>query len=342
MKKLLLLILVFIFCCKQNETIAQQRVAVHSNSVTTIFTSYQPLVDAYNASINGDTLYVSGGVFTIPTINKQLVIIGAGHNPDSTIATGRTVINQSLSLGADADSLVLEGVYINGGLSFTNNVSINYVKFLRCFVNGGINISGGLTNPSIYTKIYETVVNGNINGQNTDFMDISNSVIHSVINLNNGVVQNSIIYSTYFGYPYYYNTSFVACYNTLINNNIIFSTQSTAIYSSGFNTVTNNIFNVPQVVGSNNFSNNWDTISQSNIFINHPNTTFFYSNDYHLISPTLYLGIDASQVGIYGGISPFKEGSVPRNPHFQQKTIAPYTNPTGGLNINIKVKAQTN
>jgi hypothetical protein len=52
------------------------------------------------------------------------------------------------------------------------------------------------------------------------------------------------------------------------------------------------------------------------------------------------MGTDATQIGLYGSVFPYKDGAVPINPHIQAKTIAPVTNSIGELNIDIKVAAQ--
>ena len=57
---------------------------------------------------------------------------------------------------------------------------------------------------------------------------------------------------------------------------------------------------------------------------------------------TTYLGDDGTEVGIYGGLVPFKEGAVPINPHISQKSIQTTTDSNGLLNIYFTVEAQQN
>jgi hypothetical protein len=54
------------------------------------------------------------------------------------------------------------------------------------------------------------------------------------------------------------------------------------------------------------------------------------------------LGEDLSQVGVYGGLFPLKEGFVPQNPHINYKNISAGTDENGLLNIQINVNAQEN
>ena len=95
-----------------------QKVALHSGGNVSIFNGTTALVDAYNQSVNGDTIYLPGGGFTAPTtINKKLTIYGAGHYVDSTQATGKTFWNGALNFGVDADQFTIEGVNLASNLS---------------------------------------------------------------------------------------------------------------------------------------------------------------------------------------------------------------------------------
>ncbi len=94
--------------------------------------------------------------------------------------------------------------------------------------------------------------------------------------------------------------------------------------------------------GSNTGSSNWFGIAPNSIFVNCPSAAFDNTYDYHLQTPSNYIGTDGFQIGIYGTSAPFKEGVVSKNPHVILKSIAPQTTPTGDLNINITVGAQQN
>jgi hypothetical protein len=76
--------------------------------------------------------------------------------------------------------------------------------------------------------------------------------------------------------------------------------------------------------------------------VNQSGGYYNYSNNYHLKNGCIGLnaGTDGHDVGVYGGIFPWKDGSVPHNPHVIFKNISGYTDPNGNLQLNIKVKAQ--
>ena len=81
---------------------------------------------------------------------------------------------------------------------------------------------------------------------------------------------------------------------------------------------------------------------KENIFVNQSGNTFSYAQDYHIkdSSPGKNGGVDGADVGIYGGVYPWKEGGLPFNPQIQVAKIAGTTDANGNLNVNIKVEAQ--
>ena len=84
--------------------------------------------------------------------------------------------------------------------------------------------------------------------------------------------------------------------------------------------------------------NNYHGIDFTTVYVNAG------EEDFHLLgdAKTTYLGDDGKEVGIYGGMLPFKEGAVPSNPHIIQKMISTTSESNGFLNISFKVGAQQN
>jgi hypothetical protein len=109
---------------------------------------------------------------------------------------------------------------------------------------------------------------------------------------------------------------------------------------SDLNTFANNIFSVVPNTGTNTFIGNYNSIDLTTVFMNQSGNVFSYSHNYHLVDPGTYQGVDNTEVGIYGGLFPYKEGAVPQNPHIQFKSIAPTTDASGNLQIEIQVEAQ--
>lgn len=316
-------------------TINAQTIALHTSSGVQILKGTTTLLTAYNSAQNGDTLYLSGGTFTPPpAFDKQLMIIGAGHYVDSTLATGKTIINGNITLSGNADMFYLEGVEVTGTFAFTTNHSVNNVTIKRCKINGLFTVPGTTTpsyNLALIGNVFENAVYLN-NAQNAV---MSNCIVQINIAWSNGsLISNNILM---FNGAYAIHDS----HNNQINNNIIIGA---APVSGSGNIFNNNLFvaATPLYGSSPTTIGNYTGVAQSAIFINQSGFSFNYAHNYKLQNPGTYLGTDGSQVGIFGGTFPYKEGAVPLNPHIQTKNIAPTTDTNGNLQIQIKVSAQNN
>src|SRR5690554_2811583 len=92
-----LLIIVLLF--STSTLFAQKKVALHSNGSASFFTGATPFADAYNAAVDGDTIYLPGGTFAVSGyMNKRIAIYGTGHHPDSSSVMGETIITGNVYL----------------------------------------------------------------------------------------------------------------------------------------------------------------------------------------------------------------------------------------------------
>ncbi len=301
---------------------------------------YSILQDAIANAQNKDTIYIPGGVYSFTygaiTINKELHLIGPGHYPDSSAATGIAHLNATITLTNGANNSSFTGFYLNGNFfsgETDANEDVDNITISRCNIS-----SINLSRLSTYWLISESVIRDFLAG-------FSISVSPSPFAQNNLFSNNIISNSKYFG-P-----------NTEFRNNLFISASSNYFDGCLFK---NNIFvNSPTTIISCKFENNlffsgfslpdgsigsYNIISQTsaNTFINQTSDDFSYSQDYHLKSTSLgkNAGKDGTDIGIYGGAFPWKEGSIPFNPHFQQVQVSPKTDANGNLNVNIKVAAQ--
>jgi hypothetical protein len=322
-------------------TMNAQTIALHSSTGVQIIKGTTALATAYTAAQSGDTLYISGGSFTPPaTFDKKLTIFGAGHYVDSTLATGKTFINGNVTLTNNADLFYLEGVEITGIFTITTNHSVNNVIIKRCKINGAFNALGDLSNPTSNLSLIGNVLVSRLNLENIQNAIISNNIISNTFQGSNGnLISNNIIMGYIWGSSMDY--LFYGSNNTLNNNIILWEGYNANVNGSG-NTFNNNLYvePTPNYGTTATSMGNYTGILQANIFVNQTGTAFNYMHDYNLQDPTTYLGTDGSQVGIYGGTFPYKEGAVPFNPHIQVKNIAPTTDSNGNLQIQIQVEAQ--
>lgn len=173
---------------------AQIKVALHHNGTVTMFSSASPFIAAFDASVNGDTIYLPGGIFNPPpAINKGVYIIGAGHYPDSTTATSITDIS-NLNIYAGADKLKLEGLNIPNGISFATNQKTDSVVILRCYL-GGLVYSGAY-NPASNCdghSIYQNII-VSMDLTHSSNIKVFNNIINSMSSMQeNAWVKNNKI-----------------------------------------------------------------------------------------------------------------------------------------------------
>lgn len=316
---------------------AQYRVALNHLGTTTIFSGNQPFIDAYNASVDGDTIYLPGAQLSVPgLIDKRLTIFGAGIFPDSTVATNKTILNGSISLGANADKTHLEGLYINGDISFSYEEKIDSVTIRRNYF-GTLSISG--TNSSTYSNgvlLAENYLAGAVNLQHASNAKVYNNLFQTIQNCHsNAWVANNLSY--YLGW----GSLVTNATETLFENNIFqWGWGLTNVINCTF--INNAFENNPTGDATNTWINNYVNQNWSSLFVDFQPISNYSTADYHLQNPASYPGTSGGQIGLYGGYAPIKEGAVPQNPHIVNKTIAPQTDVNGNLNINIKVGAQDN
>lgn len=342
----------FSFCNAQ----APQFAVVRPNGTTYICPTFD---SAYNKAVNGDNIYLPGGNFTLSNpISKSLHIYGAGYNQDSSAVTNiTTLLNLVILNGAENGSI--QGVQINSSspqniasVTFGDNQNsplfTNYtIKY--CSLTSGIYF----LMPSSNITVADNFIGyfGNYYSAHSIYGIISNSLI------SNNIITGIQVYSEAIN-PY-----------LQVNNNIFFyyyTQGNTLLQLANQSTYQNNIFQMPVFWASanSNFYNNTNgtpyggpgNISSGTIsetfdlsFINPgtpipPNNNYDYNvhNDYH-IKPTSLCknsGTDATDRGIYGGAFPWKEGSVPSNPHIYFKQVAPQTNNSGQLQIQFKVRTE--
>lgn len=344
MKKIILILFIVLICCNWTSN-AQNLIAVQNNSTPSFFTS---LDSAIIHSQNGDTIYLPGGNFSLTTtIDKCLHIIGVGHNPDSAIGCGRTIITGNLNLSQDASGGSLWGISLTGNGNIqviAANTMISNYTIKRCnFVSVGIN---GYCSSWI---VIENVFYGMSSSSNgaSNFIILNNFIQGTVCSgqygISNSIIKNNIFTGlANFSYgsgcwPLH------ATYSTIENNIFTSNGNQHSLALCSFCFVYNNLFvETLQSPLPSQYSNNIDGQNQSSIFIYLTATAYYYTDDYHLqpTCPGKNAGTDGTDIGIYGGAFPWKEGSIPFNPHIQYKTISGATDVNGNLNVNIKVAAQ--
>ena len=342
MKKLTIITCIFCALFSLQNLKAQSVAALHQSGQTTYFTGLEAFREAYAAAANGATIYLSGGGFLIPdTIAKSITIFGVGHNPNYSAATGQTLLSGNIMIAEGANDLYLEGLHITGRLYVARNHRVDDIVIRRCRIDGEIQfmITTGGTNYSHNTLFTECVFTYTVshNFYNARNLTITNSILLS-LNLNGfyfGTIANCLLLNTG-GYLLF------TADNSIVRNCVIAKSSGTMTVNTTNTSILNNVFfNAGSFPGTNNIvTNNYIDISRENFFVDQEGNIFNYAHDYNLQSPGQYIGTDGTQVGIYGGMHPFKEGSVPMIPHVVSKSISHSIDAEGKLQVEIEVSAQ--
>lgn len=306
-----------------------------ANGQQQVFYGNQPFIDAYTAASNDDTIYLPGGTFETSDLNKRLTIYGAGHYPDSTSATGQTIISNAFIIDSNADSLLLEGIQFNGSMTINSNV--NYLALKRNILLAALNFPYApvCSNTRMEGNIFRSYVYLTYSANTLS----ANNIFEGTVSFakNGDLFRNNIFITV--SYP------ISACQYAVFENNIFkYNNDPNFLQNAGNpnNTFSYNVFTLSPIWWLNPNNNNYINADPATLFVNQTGTAFSYAHNYHLQSPGTFIGADATQCGLYGGLFGYKEGAVPANPHIRQKTIANATDVNGMLNVNITVAAQNN
>lgn len=321
---------------------AQQQVAVlqRGDSVLGVYYGIDSFKQAMAASANGDIITLSGGTFNSPIseapLSKAITIRGAGAVEDTargilpTIFTG---IFHFDNIPATATyHLTVEGVMFTDMLGKISDasVTIQSPEFIRCIFNGfhnypSVSLSYGLYVNCVFKETTSTD-HGYNNGTFVNCVLWDGTAHNSNITLNNCVVRTN------------YDES-----NISANNTIFFRKRNaTSNFSIG-----SNLYNCVLIGGTlSNVLNSTNTVlpadSLSAVFATFTNSSndINYSTSYALTDSAAanFLGIDGSQVGIYGGAMPF--GYVPTYNVIRRCTVAPRSTADGKLSVDIELETE--
>lgn len=339
MKKRILTFLLFISI---SFSYAQKTVAVLSGSTWSFYDDFSP---ALRAAPAGSTIYLPGGTFDLggsDTINKPLTIIGVGFRTDSTLATGKTTLIGILYFATGGNNVNLIGFELSSVINPLNDIENVYIQ--RCKVNGNIDLevdSKRINNIVISECVLLGIILGNGDDAVINNIVVENSILEKLYFINGGIFRNNIFNNT--------NNVLVECDYSEFYNNVFLSGNTaiscTSCNNSNYCTFVNNLFvtgySQSAGLGSPLFISNI-TGASFGIFENVQGYGYSQAYDYRLksSSPGKNAGTDGTDIGIYGGAYPYKDGAVPPNPHISTKAISPTSAANGTLPVNIKVVAQ--
>ncbi len=316
----------------------------------------QPIFDIAEP---GDTIILGGGQYPIATdveIFTKVIVIGTGIRPDSSAAYGtRTAItgngNTDILIKEAADGTEFHGIATEnfgiirfGDGSTLEGTDVNDCRFVRCHFEGLQLGNGGNGSLANNTQIIECIIEF-LNVSNAPGTYVSNSVIES-LNVSNATANTQVRNSILLGAIPNGNAG-------VLYENCVFATTSPgAVTVNEASTYVNNLFignggGFSVTFGANATALNnlpAETILSgvNGGFVNVSNVLAYdFTFDYNVSAPYQDAGSDGEDVGLYGGAWPWKDGSIPFNPHWTELN-GPGATTNGTLqNVTIRGSAQT-
>lgn len=318
----------------------------------------QQVFDDAETSIGQDTIILAGGQYVTSTdlfIRTPVVLVGSGLLTDSVTAYGgTTTISGSgfryFSIMEDADGTELHGIAFVGSIAVRLGTSVptsdaDDVLISRCEITSltiGSGSFGSLANNAL---VEQCIISGLNLNQSTDPV-IRNCVIGDMdggVATSDAQIEQCMFFnfalSSNIGNEYRncifirnQSSAFVANETDAIFSNNLFVGQSGFSFSIGANATDagGNVVDSP----INTVNGAFPQLTSTSY------TTFAHGDDYTPAAQWLTAGLGGTQVGIYGGARPWKNGLLPFNPHWIE-LIAPSTTVNGTLQgVQIKASAQ--
>ncbi|MCE3295728.1 MAG: hypothetical protein K0R65_1442 [Crocinitomicaceae bacterium] len=325
---------------------AQATVRTVSNN-TIAAGQYTTVQAAVDASAAGDTVYVHGSATTYGdvTLNKRIVLIGAGHRVEGTqynlpTTLGNVYLSQGNSTTLPAGSTI-KGINITSYFTGQGGaLPVNNILLERCYV-GGLSFCGN-----------GWIIRNNFLGfagiNNFSNVILSNNVVQSYITTSDKpsvVISNNVFLRSYISSVSYAN---------ITNNLFIEVPQPVSSYFTGTqNTYNKNIFIYADPINFQNFPlsgntgvGNLNTTAGQFVSTVPLNVSLSDSRSYNWqlngSSIGADYGTDGTDVGIYGGSFPMPNMSgVCTMPQMVSMDIQNSVIPQNGtLDVNIKAKGQ--
>lgn len=288
------------------------KVILQSGAATTIYDGTN-ISTAISAAKKGDILYLSEGTYDSFTIDKEILIRGVGGN---TWIEGDVTI--AIPNNATLTQAVLEGINVSGTINITQpatNLIIRNTKVIDVKVNGAL--SNGLIDRCWITGTF------NMNN-NTDDTTVKNSKVYMIsagsLTYNKCTFLNCNIADRM-------NVNTAAVFTNCIIGSYVYNSEITGLGTMESSVFTNTLFNTSYgSIGSSSSKTNCYFINNSNGVCDR-NTL---ESNYDLSN---YRGTDGTEVGVYGGSTPFT-----LDPQVAKVTESTFTVDTTNKKLSVKLK----
>jgi hypothetical protein len=341
MKILSTILLVLFLAFGVQRTYATVRIVNNNPNSPAQYTNLQTTIDVSGV---GDTVYIQGSPnpYGNITINKRMVLIGAGYGTNMSSNIGSISLDTNINAvpAQPCSGMRIVGCHIDGlsfagsanGLIHNTVIERNYIGSINIGGNGWVIRNNTINQGTIYLNAYSNFVisnnvfaPGRINGTGSSTgIIIANNVFLSdlsgvcLYNLNNGTIINNIFWYSTAGF-----VSGVA--GAVFNNNLVYGTTTTLPPPS--NTGINNQNQVnPFFLG----------VPVTTTAVAVPNYNFGFTSG----STAINAGSDGTNIGVTGGAYPMQyfNGLAPIPLVTEFNINNPIVYPNQLLNVNFKAK----
>ena len=289
------------------------KVILQSGANTTIYDGTQ-ISTAIGAANKGDILYLSEGTYDSFTIDKEILVRGVGAN---TWIEGDVTI--SIPNNATLTQAVLEGVNVSGSIKINQPATDLIIRNTKV---ADVTVTGALTNGLIdRCWITGTFTMNN----NTDYTTVKNSKVYMIsagsLTYNKCTFLNCNIAARM-------NVNTAAVFTNCIIGSYYHLSELWGLGTMESSVFTNTLFNntYDGSIGSSSSQTNCYFIDNSNGVCDR-NTL---ESNYDLSD---YRGTDGTEVGIYGGTTPFT-----LDPQVAKVTESTFTVDTDAKKLTVKLK----
>lgn len=315
---------------------------------------------AINASANGDTIYLSGGSNGFVTLDKQIVFIGTGHNPNkqSPVVSSVSFIDLSIPLCQGSKFI---GIQFNSEsfiINFSSAINLN-VEYINCrFNNNGLWVNNAsLTAPQLSGLSFKGCIFTGDAFRSPGTVPISISASNCIFARNTSLPVGTLCLSgpsivlsgNLTNCQFQYNGSggnlpLADKANGLTVNNSIFYGVRPFIVTTNTSTSASNCLSF----GNTNNAFSFTTTTAALVGVNPQYTAyntsaspaFSNTDNYRLsaTSPGKNYGTDGKDIGVYGGIFNFTMGGEPPSvPVIRAMNLQGSTTVPAGTPINVNV-----
>ena len=325
MKKITLLVLLLfasIISYAQNQVATLQ----HNDTITGVYYGQNAFSSAYDAAVNGDVITLSSGTFNSCTIAKSITIHGAGCVYDSTTHVLPTNISGFFYFTANNTNI--EGVNFLGTIYFSDYGYFgNNNSFTKCCINLIQNGSNNERTNNIFTNCIINTFSSHLFYSTS----IINCVVRFVLYNHDDIHNCTSLYNSIILFDNELNIKNLISYNSIIATVSGHTVSNCTFFNTiGIKTGETSLF-------EGQTSQNVMTVDDYSDVFETFDGTISYDNIYQLKNDiaTSFLGHDGTEVGIYGGITPYKT----RPPYMILKNcnVAGQTDENKKLNVEMEL-----